>query len=184
MRHIQKMLLFLFHAAEWCIIAVAMTLIVLMLFGIHPYVVKTGSMEPAIKVESICFVNQQATYEDVCEGDIIAFKVSEMLVTHRAVRIDENGITTKGDANNIEDTAKVTKDNFIGRIVYWLPWIGKVPLFLHTRRGKIILVDVVLVFVVSLYFENRLNRKNDCKDDENENDSNAQASSSTDDALL
>ncbi len=135
-----KLLIVVYHIISYAIIAAAVVLGGLFLIGIRPYAVKTGSMEPAIQTGSVCFVDQRVKFEEIREGDIIAFKAGEMLVTHRAVGVDGDGITTRGDANNTDDAAKVTKEGFIGKTVFWLPHIGRIMLYGHTSDGKIILV--------------------------------------------
>lgn len=158
MKNILKALRLLFRFSEWCLIASAVLIVILIIFGIHPYAVKTGSMEPEIPTGSICFIDRRASFENVKEDDIISFKSGDMLVTHRAVRIDEYGITTKGDANNTEDMTKVTNDNYFGKTVFWVPWFGKILLFLQTKRGKVICIDVIVLLLASFFFENRLAR--------------------------
>ena len=75
------------------IIGVGGLILVLYLFGIVPYVVLSGSMEPTIDTGSLFFINKNSKYEDVKEKDIIAFKLSDgTLVTHRAIEITETGI--------------------------------------------------------------------------------------------
>ena len=70
----------------------------LRLAGIRPYIVMSGSMEPAILTGSLCFVNTNAEFADVREGDVIAFRSAMgTLVTHRAVAVTEDGVETCGD---------------------------------------------------------------------------------------
>ena len=83
--------------------------------GIQPYVVESGSMEPAIQTGSICFVNKKAEYENMQVGDVIAFKINTgAFATHRIVSITEEGFVTKGDVNSVVDSVITTQDNFIG----------------------------------------------------------------------
>ncbi len=161
MRHVQKMLLFLFHAAEWCVIASAMTLIVLMLFGIHSYAVRTGSMQPTILAGSICFVNQRVPFEEIREGDIIAFKAGEILVTHRAVRIEPDGITTKGDANNTEDAMKISGEQYIGKTIFWIPYLGELLLSARTQKGRSTLAGGLVIFILVGFLENKISNQNE-----------------------
>lgn len=94
-------------------------------FGVRPYVVLSGSMEPQIHTGSICFINTRASYEDVEAGDVIAYEAaSDMVVTHRAVRVTRTGIETKGDANDVSDGITTTKDNFKGKLVFDIPRAG------------------------------------------------------------
>ena len=159
MKAIQRILLLFFHLAEWCLIAAAGVLVILMLFGIHPYAVKTGSMEPTITIGSVCFVNQRTTFEEIHEGDIIVFSVNEMIVTHRAVCVNQEGITTKGDANNIEDAIKITRESYIGKTIFWLPYLGRFFLLLQTKEGKIIGIAVIFLFAAIIIYENRMSKE-------------------------
>ncbi len=148
MKTVKKLFVMIYRAIAIFIVSLAAALLVLLLFGIHPYVVKTGSMEPEIEVGSICFVDQRSAFGDVREGDIIAFRVGEMLVTHRAVRISEEGITTQGDANNTEDAEIVTDGSYIGRTLFWIPQAGKILLYARYPEGKIAVAGAFVLFVL------------------------------------
>lgn len=100
-------------------------------------------MEPTISVGSICFVNHRFNYTDVEVDDVIAFNIGDStLVTHRAVTIAADGITTKGDANKTEDLAKVTEDTFAGKIVFHIPKLGICFFYLKTFWGKVTFVTI------------------------------------------
>ena len=134
-------------------------LLVIQMFGIKPYIVMSGSMEPTIHTGSVCFVNTSADYSDIKKGDIIAFQAAEnMLVTHRAVAVSDAGIETKGDANKVSDGISTTKDNFIGRTVFSLPYVGYWSQALQTAQGRIIEVSVAAVLVLSAF----ITRKDNC----------------------
>ena len=159
MKDVQKVLLHLFHFAEWCIIAAAAAFVLLMLLGIYPYAVRTGSMEPTIPAGSICFVNQRTAFADVQKDDIIVFRMDEIIVTHRAVKIHPDGITTRGDANTIEDAAKTTSANYIGKTIFWIPGIGKLFLFMQTKKGKIMGIAMIFLFTSMIFYENRVSKR-------------------------
>ena len=128
---------------------------ILYLIGIRPYVVQTGSMEPAIPVNSICLVKQNFSYDSITIGDVIAFRIGEnTMVTHRVVSIDKDGFTTKGDANNTEDAAKVTRENFVGKNIFHIPKAGILFFYFRTRWGKIsfILTGLLLIFIGNLLY--------------------------------
>lgn len=117
--------------------------------GIRPYAVVSGSMEPGIKVGSVCVVNLNASYSKVKKGDIIAFKVGDgVLVTHRAVSITEDGIITKGDANNADDAAPVGKKDFVGKTLFSIPLVGYIITFIHTRHGLIASAAILAAFIL------------------------------------
>lgn len=119
-------------------------------FGIQPYVVESGSMEPCIETGSICFINRRAEYEEMKVGDIIAFKINTgASATHRIVSITDEGFVTKGDVNSAVDTVITTEDNFIGKNIFTIPRVGFIVKALQTVRGKIILGTVIIVLFLA-----------------------------------
>ncbi len=143
------------------IIGIGGLILVLYLFGIVPYVVLSGSMEPTIDTGSLCFINKNADYEDVKEKDIIAFKLSDgTLVTHRAIEITETGIVTKGDNNDDADSNQVKKENFVGKNLFWVPKLGYVVKAFQTTKGKIIIITaIVLLFASGFLFGEKTKKK-------------------------
>ena len=127
----------------------AAAFILLYCLGFRFYVVTTGSMEPAIPVGSICLVDRNTPFDAIAQGDIISFSIGEnMLVTHWAVRIDAEGITTKGDANNAEDAAKVTQENYAGKTLWSVPKLGYAVTFLKSKPGIAIVAAVFLLLTL------------------------------------
>ena len=132
------------------IIGVGGLILVLYLFGIVPYVVLSGSMEPTIDTGSLCFINKNADYEDVKEKDIIAFKLKDgTLVTHRAIEITETGIVTKGDNNDDPDSNEVKKENFVGKNLFWIPKVGYAVKAFQSTKGKIIVITSIVLLLAS-----------------------------------
>lgn len=115
------------------------------LVGIRPYVVRSGSMEPAIKTGSVVFVNEKADYNELEPGDIIVFENGGTKVTHRILSIQADGIETKGDNNNTTDGITTTKNNFTGKVFYWIPghWF-----LLDGKRKWLFAAAVFLLFLV------------------------------------
>ena len=87
-------------------------------------------------------------------GDIIAYMSSGSAVTHRITAIEtaEDGsllFTTKGDANETEDTQPVTEEQLIG--IYWgrIPKLGDFALFLQQPLGMLLFIGVpLLAFII------------------------------------
>lgn len=107
-----------------CIIAVIVLAgtAVMMFAHIRPAVVVSGSMEPVIHTGSMVFIDKE--YEKAKERDIIAFEKGGMTVTHRVVKVTDEGYVTKGDANESEDPGILPESALRGRVAMWLPWIG------------------------------------------------------------
>lgn len=131
------------------VVTIGVILAVTYLCGIRLYHVKSGSMGDLLPVGSVCFVSTYSKYENIETGDVISFRVSDdMFVTHRAIRITGDGIYTKGDENNTEDPDAVTKENYIGKTVFALPYIGELFGFFRTEEGKISIATAFLTLLI------------------------------------
>lgn len=129
-------------------------LIIPMILGYTPRVVKSGSMEPAIKTGAVAYNNTHAKVEDVKIGDIIVFQIEDTYVTHRVIAInDDNTFTTKGDANQNEDLAPVSYSSFRGKTAFSIPYLGYALNVVQTKIGIFTLVLVtglnILYFIFS-----------------------------------
>ena len=91
----------IFNAALFLMLIVAMVLLLPGLFGIRPYVVYSGSMEPKIPTGAVVFIKEGAYSPET--GDIITFHNEDTVVTHRVVKKEEGTFITKGDANKNAD---------------------------------------------------------------------------------
>ena len=150
MKRAGTMFLVIYRLLAGAIVAAAAAVVLLLLLGFHPYAVRTGSMEPTVPTGSLCFVNRRTAFEEIQAGDIVAFRMGELMVIHRAVRISGTGITTKGDANSAEDAeANVTQANYIGKTVFWIPGVGKVLLFVHTGSGRFAAAGAIALFLAA-----------------------------------
>ena len=111
------------------------------IFGYTYYSVATGSMKPVISPNDLIFVK---ITKNVSKGDIITFKDSGSIVTHRLIDINNNKYITKGDANNTSDTG-ISKSDIIGKVVYVIT-----PDVIF--KG-IVVVLIFIIFIVILNFD-------------------------------
>ena len=146
-----KFIKWLVNATLSLIIIIGLIVAGLYCLGIKPYIVLSGSMEPTIKTGSVCFINHHYKYDDVKEKDIIAFKMDDTLVTHRVVSITDDGMETKGDANGEKDGNLTTKDNFVGKNVFAIPFVGYGIKAMQTTNGKIIFGTIIVLLLVSAF---------------------------------
>ena len=116
--------------------------------GIRTFIVRSGSMEPAIWTGSLCFVDTRIEYDDIQVNDIVAFQRGNLLVTHRVIKISEEGFVTKGDNNDVIDGTITTKDNFIGKNFFSVRWMGYIVGWLQTKQGKMTAFAYVASFVI------------------------------------
>lgn len=121
--------------------------------------VASGSMKPALKEGDLIIVQgglegSTIVAEEVT-GDVIIFYRPgdpDELIVHRAVDKWQDGniwkFHTKGDANPNEDSWIVRETDIIGKVVGVIPYIGHIPLFVHTINGKIIIIILIVILVL------------------------------------
>lgn len=117
-------------------------------FGVHPVIVVSGSMEPTLPVGAMVFT-RDAPAGSVRPGDIVTVPRQDGgtgLITHRVVTAStDGGITTlhlKGDANATEDPVAYRLRQ-VGEFVLAVPVAGTVALAARTPLG---------VTVIGVYF--------------------------------
>lgn len=119
------------------------------LAGYQIYHVISGSMEPAIPVESVVYVKDVAP-ADIQKKDVIAFHSvlgEEAIITHRVVSNNRvaGEIVTKGDANAKEDLEPVPYENVLGKVALTVPVLGKILATIATIQGKAAVGSVILL---------------------------------------
>ena len=118
-------------------------------FGITPDIVLSGSMEPSIPTGSICFVDRKADKYEVEANDIISYKLSnDALILHRVFAFDDKGnYITKGDANDDQDLAPVSPEQFVGKAVFAVPYIGYAVEALQQREALIAIATIIAMLI-------------------------------------
>lgn len=110
-------------------------------------VVLSGSMEPALKTGGIIFTDTEKTMPGI--GDIITYRLGDMLVTHRVTDKRDSAYITRGDANEGEDAAPVMQEQIVGTVVFFIPVLGYVAAFL---QKKPIFGLISLMLIQELFF--------------------------------
>ena len=124
--------------------------------GLRPLTVMSGSMEPSIKTGSVALIETNLTdFKDIEKGDIITFDIGSSFVTHRAVDVAEGGIVTKGDANNARDPWIVTDDNYYGKELFSVPYIGFLIVFFRQHIIVTVLVIAAVLLTAKILKERR-----------------------------
>lgn len=122
--------------------------------GYQVFTVISGSMEPTYSVGDLLYVKavDPATIE---VGDPVTFILNEDLVvaTHRVIAVDAENqhLYTKGDANDVEDSAPVHFKNVIGVPKFAVPLLGYVSNFVQYPPGNYITVAVGFVLIVAVF---------------------------------
>lgn len=143
---VKKLGKLVFNVIYWCVfLAIFFILFGGKFFGYDSFVVQTGSMRPEIPVGSVVVADSRYDYGSVEEGDVIIFSKDDTRVTHRVVSITEEGIETKGDANNVSDGITTTRENFCGKVLFHIPVLGIVV----NGYGKILLVGGMVILYIA-----------------------------------
>ena len=167
---------------------IAATFVLPRAFGVMPYIVLSGSMEPSIPTGAVAFINQKD--RDVEIGDVVTYRIGEeasietgsgnfasaeegTLVTHRIVRMTETGnYITKGDANEVEDMVELVPSQVVGTYIFNIPKLGAIIQRIGSRTMTMILIGLVVLNVVtallSWAWEDEEKKEENNDDSENE----------------
>lgn len=141
--------------ATWTLLAGAVVLLVLLvaiprLTGSVTYTVLTGSMEPSYPPGTVIVV-RPTPGGDLRAGDVITFQPKSgnpAVITHRIVSIFYDGkgqrrFITKGDANKVQDETQLVDGQIRGKLIYAVPFLGKVTSLLPGSARSIALYAIV-----------------------------------------
>lgn len=130
--------------------------------GYQVYTVLSGSMEPKYSVGDLLYV-KKVDVNTIKVGDPITFILNEDLVvaTHRVVRVDTENhrFYTKGDANEIEDSAPVHFNNVIGVPQFAIPKLGYVSNFVQNPPGMYITIAAGVVLILLVFVPDIIKKK-------------------------
>ena len=138
------------------VFALAILLVGVRLFGLTPYTVLSGSMEPKIHVGSLIYV-VDVDPADLQVGDTLTFKHSGNTVTHEIVEIIEAEnpqdrlFVTQGLTNNITD-GQIPVSDIIGKPVFTIPLLGYVAVFVQNPIGIISIACVIIILLLLSFF--------------------------------
>ena len=137
------------------VLALAAALVGVRLFGIEPYTVLSGSMEPTYPVGSLIYV-RDVDANDLQVGDPITYVIEGgTVVTHRIVGIIPDygedgspGFKTKGDHNQVEDGTPVNGKNVLGKPIFHIPVLGYLAYFVQNPPGSFFAIGICTVVVL------------------------------------
>lgn len=108
------------------------------------YKVETGSMEYKIHVGDYILLCKSNKYN---VDDVVTYRKNDYFITHRIIKIENDKVTTKGDANNMED-AQIDINQIEGKVVY----CGGALNFLINYKFAIV-AFLIGLYLLSCYFE-------------------------------
>ena len=147
------------------VILLAFLLVGVRVFGLKPYTVISGSMEPEYHVGSLVYVKKAGMAELDVDVPITYTINGGTVVTHRIIEVivDPDNPTsvkyiTKGDANEDPDGEPVRYENVIGRPVFSIPLLGYVSFYLRTPIGAMLAASVMALLFVLAFIPDLIRR--------------------------
>jgi signal peptidase len=117
-------------------------------------VVTSESMVTALYPGDLLVLQGRAA-EDIAVGDIVVYTddwYTDAPIVHRVVEIQVVGGTyyffTRGDANHANDIGNRTIDEIIGVVVYKIPYLGHVSMFLRSPPGYLFIALVFIIIII------------------------------------
>ena len=153
---------------------IVLIIIILLSIGYKPAVVLTPSMTPTIMPGDMV-VYKKVDVTTIKEEDIITFWSSNdskendgVSVTHRVVDIIDDGdgtisFQTKGDNNDSVDSKLVPQELVIGKVVFVVPWFGRLFLFV---KNNLFVIIFSIISIILIYYLVKMFRNKDENDDE------------------
>ena len=125
----------------------------------NAYVVLSGSMLPEIAIKDIV-VTKKVPAEELEIGDIITFiapdsRYGGISITHRILdkyydeALGSYTYRTKGDNNNVADSALVPNNNILGKVILKIPKLGYIQDLLSSKGGLIFVVLIPSLVILS-----------------------------------
>lgn len=130
--------------------------------GFETYAVETASMDPTISVGALTVVKPEGAAH-LAEGDIVAYQRGDAVIVHRVMvnQVVEGYLTTKGDANELEDQDPVRYESVIGPVVFSVPYLGAIGGVLTTLEGKIYFALFIVAALLLIVLARQLANKRD-----------------------
>jgi signal peptidase I len=107
--------------------------------------ITSGSMWPVLKQGDMVFIEGIKSKGEIKIGDIVVYNNPSLssgqvqFTIHRVVKMNQDTVVTKGDANDVEDSP-VSYEEIIGKAVYWrgsplrIPLLGNISIMLNGAK--------------------------------------------------
>lgn len=168
---LKKILNYLTTIIVVVVVILASLLVGVRIFGLQPFVVLSGSMEPEYHVGSLIYV-KSVDYRALQVGDDITYMLDkDTVVTHRIIEVlvdEEDPETlryfTQGIANEVPDATSIHYKNIIGKPLFAIPYLGYVSNYIQDPPGMYVAIAagailILLVFLPDLFEDEKKNKK-------------------------
>jgi signal peptidase I len=164
------------HALTWVQLAGVVVLVglsALLMAGILPTIfgseslaVSTSGMQPEIQLGSLAVVSP-VKVEDLSVGDVIVYRKPQepdFIVIQRLLNVDTDqpnllNLQVRGDSQPVAEQVSVASGVRLGRVVYSIPFLGRLVDFVNQFTGKLLLFGVPGVLLCVDYLLSHLHRR-------------------------
>ena len=119
------------------------------IFGKSFLVVTTGSMKPEINPCDLIIISREKNYKI---NDIVTYIDDGICITHRIIKIDDEGIICKGDANNLED-GHIEMNTIQGKVIFKSKILGLFALYM-LKPITVIYFIILIVHTIFILIKN------------------------------
>lgn len=147
----------------------AIAMVGVRIFGLQIYSVLSPSMLPYYPPGSLVYV-VETDLDELKPDDVITFKISGGTATHRIYELvtdEESGETlyrTKGDHNPDPDGGLVRGENVIGKVVFCLPLLGYLAVFIQQPPGTYVAICFAVALIIGVIIIDMLTGEKDKKE--------------------
>lgn len=122
-------------------------------FNYYVFNVASGSMEELLHKGDYIIVEKTSDFD---VGDVVTFHKNNYFITHRVIKIEGDTITTKGDANSIQD-AEISRSDIVGKFVCKSTIIAFLIKYKVFIIGFII-ISYIIEFLLDLFKQKQFNK--------------------------
>ena len=101
--------------------------------------ITSGSMWPVLKKGDLVVIKGVDSKENIKIGDIVVYTNPKGFTIHRVIKLNEDTLITKGDANNVSDKP-VKYEELIGKALTYkgdkiikIPYLGRISLLIGKK---------------------------------------------------
>ena len=101
--------------------------------------ITSGSMWPSLKRGDLILIKGINSKDEIKIGDIVVYKNPKGFTIHRVVKLEWNAVTTRGDANNVDDQP-VSYEEIIGKPLIInnkplrIPFLGMISVLINKNK--------------------------------------------------
>jgi len=136
----------------------AFVLVTTTLLGWKLNPVMSGSMDPVLKAGGV-IASRAVDPETIEVGDIITHKSPDIgvVLVHRVIEKEDDDellFRTKGDANENPDPYLVPAENVVGKVSFYIPFLGRVHQIVDSGGGLLLMVTVPGLIIMTKGIQN------------------------------